>query len=122
MGHSDSVAVRRVRLAVLGSALVCAAVACGDAGIFGGTGTATLSWTAVTHKTDGALLTNLAGYKVYYGTSLRGMNTMVVVPNPRATSYVVNHLGSGTWYFVVAAYTNDGTQGVLSNVREKIIP
>ncbi len=32
-------------------------------------GTATLSWTPPTQNTDGSPLTDLAGYRVYWGTS-----------------------------------------------------
>jgi len=34
-------------------------------------GTATLTWTAPTTRADGTSLRNLAGYRVYYGTSMK---------------------------------------------------
>jgi len=34
-------------------------------------GTATLTWTASTTGVDGTPLTNLAGYRIYYGTSVK---------------------------------------------------
>lgn len=83
------------------------------------TGAATLSWTAVSANTDGAALTDLAGCKVYYGTSANDLSTVVVVPDPGVTTYLVTNLSSGTWYFAVAAYTGSGTEGQLSNVASK---
>jgi hypothetical protein len=84
-------------------------------------GTATLSWTPVTTDTSGAALTNLAGYKIHYGTSAQAMYTVDVLENPSKTTYVVQGLSSGTWYFAVSAYTTSDTEGALSNVASKTI-
>lgn len=84
-------------------------------------GTATLSWTAVTQNTNGTTLTDLAGYKVFYGTAANAMNTVVTLANPSLTNYLVSNLSSGTWYFGVAAYASDGTQSAMSNVGSKTI-
>ena len=40
-----------------------------------GTGTATLSWTAPTQNTDDSALTDLAGFRVYYGSSAFGVES-----------------------------------------------
>jgi Fibronectin type III domain len=109
-------------LSILRVALALSAAACGDEGVVRGHGTATLTWTAVTQKANGAPLTDLAGYKVRYGPTPGCLNRVVVLQNPRATTYVVTNLRSGTWYFTVAAYTRDGLEGIQSNVREKTIP
>jgi hypothetical protein len=49
------------------------------------------------------------------------MNTVVVLSDSNVTTYVVNNLSSGTWYFAVAAYTSGGTQSALSDVATKVI-
>ncbi|MBS0377904.1 MAG: putative Ig domain-containing protein [Proteobacteria bacterium] len=85
-------------------------------------GTATLDWTAVTLNTNGSALTNLAGYYVYYGTSQSNMNQTVKIANSTVTTYLVQNLSSGTWYFGVAAYTTTGVIGQVSNVGSKSIP
>lgn len=72
------------------------------------------------NKTNGKTLTNLADYKVYYGTSPHPV-TVVVLSNPNLTTYQITNLSSGTWYFAVAAYTSDGTEGVQSNVASKTV-
>ena len=84
-------------------------------------GTATLNWTAVTQNTNGTALVDLAGYKVYYGTSAGSMSNVVVLANPSVNSYIVSNLSSGTWYFGVVAYASDGSQSTLSNVGSKTI-
>ena len=63
------------------------------------TGSATLSWTPPTANTDGTALTDLAGYKIYWGTSAGNYPNSVVVDNPGLTSYVVEQLTPATWYF-----------------------
>ncbi len=85
-------------------------------------GTASLDWTAVTQNTNGTALTNLAGYYVYYGTSQSNMNQTVQIANSTVTTYLVQNLSSGTWYFGVAAYTTTGVVGQVSNVGSKTIP
>jgi large repetitive protein len=84
-------------------------------------GSATLTWTPVTQNTNGSVLTDLAGYKVHYGTSANAMSTVVVLSNPSLTTYLVTNLSPGTWYFGVSAYASDGTQSAMSNVGAKTI-
>jgi hypothetical protein len=105
---------------VLCFALALCMAACGEAGPHG-SGTATLNWSAVTRRSDGSALTDLAGYKVYYGTSPGALNQVVVVADPRVTTYRVTHLAAGTWYFAVAAYTSSGAEGPRSGVGSKTI-
>jgi large repetitive protein len=85
-------------------------------------GTAALTWTAVTSNTNGSVLTDLAGYRVHYGTSANAMNTVVTLASPNLTTYLVTNLSSGTWYFGVTAYASNGTQSALSNIGQKTIP
>jgi hypothetical protein len=85
-------------------------------------GSATLTWTAPTQNTDGTVLTDLAGYKVYWGTSASNLNQTVTVANASLTTYVVGNLSSGTWYFGVAAYASDGMQSAMSNLGSKTVP
>jgi hypothetical protein len=84
-------------------------------------GTATLAWSRVTKNTDGTKLTDLAGYKIWYGRSPTALNPLVTLSNPNLTTYQVTHLTPGTWYFVVAAYSRDGKQGAPSPVASKKI-
>lgn len=80
-----------------------------------------MTWAAPTRNTDGSALTNLAGYRIYYGTNRATLNRSVDVPRAGATDYVVQGLETGTWYFAVAAYTNSGLESVYSSVVSKTI-
>ncbi len=84
-------------------------------------GTATLSWAPPTVNSDGSTLTNLAGYRIYYGTSTAAMTQTVQIASPGTINYVLTSLTSGTWYFAVRAYTNAGVESSLSNVASKTI-
>jgi hypothetical protein len=84
-------------------------------------GSATLSWQAPTSNTDSSPLTNLAGYRISYGTSPAALTQTVEVTNPGLTSYVVSNLGPATWHFAVQAYSSSGAESGQSNVASKTI-
>jgi hypothetical protein len=78
--------------------------------------TATLSWEAPTANTNGSALTNLAGYKIYYGGSPSKMTDSVQIKSVGVQTYVIDNLSAGTWYFAIMAVTSAGTESALSNV------
>jgi hypothetical protein len=80
---------------------------------------AALSWTPPTTDTDGGSISNLAGYKIYYGSSANTLTSVIQITNPGLTSYTVGNLNAGTYYFAVSAYTTDGIEGGQSAVVSK---
>ncbi len=84
-------------------------------------GQATLSWIAPTQRTDDSPLGNLAGYRIYYGNSPDNFSQVVSVNNAGLTTYVIENLSEGTWYFAVAAVDSAGTESGLSNNASKTI-
>lgn len=78
-------------------------------------GAATLSWVAPTQRTDGTPLTNLAGYTISYGRMSGVYDYTIDVPNPGITTYVVENLVPGEWYFSLKAYDATGLESELSN-------
>jgi hypothetical protein len=86
-----------------------------------GNGSATLTWTPPTRNTDGSSLTNLAGYRIYYGTSSNSLNRTVQIANPGVASYVVGSLTPATWYFSVRSYTTAGAESPGSNMASKTV-
>lgn len=76
----------------------------------GGARTATLSWVPPTARTDGSALTNLAGYRIYYGPSQSAMTTRADVNNPSLSTYVVEGLTPGTWYFAATSVDANGRE------------
>jgi hypothetical protein len=76
-------------------------------------GTTTLTWNAPTSNMDGTPLSDLSGYKIYYGTASGVYGSPLDVGNQ--TSYTFNSLGTGTYYFAVSAYNASGSESNLSN-------
>jgi hypothetical protein len=85
------------------------------------TGSATLSWTPPTQNTDGSPLTDLAGYKLRWGTSLGNYPSVVTINNPGITTYVVENLTPNTYYFVATAFDTSGNESSPSNAASKTI-
>ncbi len=84
-------------------------------------GSATLTWTPPTRNADGSTLSNLAGYRIVYGTSPTSLNRTMEVRNPGISTYVVENLSPATYYFAVRAFTSTGTESANSNVASKVV-
>jgi hypothetical protein len=84
-------------------------------------GRATLSWTAPTENEDGSTLSNLAGYRIVYGTSASALTNTIQITNPSVTTYVVENLAPAIWYFAVTAVNSTGAESNYSNVANKQI-
>lgn len=105
--------VSLVILALLMTTAGCGGGGSGSSGGGGGNYSATLTWSAPTTNTDGTPLTDLVGYKIYYGTSSGSYSVSVDVGN--VTTYTVDSLSSGTYYFVVTAYDGYENESNYSN-------
>ena len=89
-------------------------VACGGGGgggesIHPSTGTATITWIAPTTNIDGSPLTDLAGFKVYYGTT-SGYYPQAIDVGAVTTYQVANLPAGATYYFVVTGYNQAGVE------------
>ena len=78
-------------------------------------GSASLSWAAPTTRTDGSPLTNLAGYKIFYGRMSGIYDYQIDINNPGILAYVVENMVSGDWYFALTAYDSQGVESDRSN-------
>ena len=88
----------------------------------GNFGTATLSWLPPTENTDGSMLTNLAGYNIYYGTEAGNYTETITIDNS-ISEYLVENLPPGnTYYFVITAFDGDGNESEYSTMGSKTIP
>ena len=85
------------------------------------TGSADLSWTAPTQNEDGSALTNLAGYKIRYGTSPGALDKLVDIVGAGITSAKIEGLAAGTWYFSMSSYTNMGVESAPTGTVSKTI-
>jgi hypothetical protein len=84
-------------------------------------GAVTLSWLPPTTNTNGTTLTDLAGYRIYYGQSPTAMTEVIDISNAGLTMYMVENLSAGTWYFAIKAVTTTGTESSLSDVASTTI-
>jgi hypothetical protein len=84
-------------------------------------GSATLSWEAPTTTTNGSALTDLSGYRIYYGLDAQDLSETINLATVGMQTYVIDNLASGTWYFAIKAVTSTGIESALSNVVSKTI-
>jgi Putative Ig domain len=75
-----------------------------------------LSWTSPALNTNGTTVTDLAGYRIYYGSKSTQLNQVITVEGADVTEYAFRELSAGTWYFAVAAYNNEKVESGLSAV------
>ena len=84
-------------------------------------GKVTLSWSAPTQNIDGTPLMDLAGYKLYYGTSEGNYPEQITVDNPGIVTYVVDNLAPNTYYFVATSYNTSNVESPFSGVAVKVV-
>jgi hypothetical protein len=85
------------------------------------TGSATVNWQPPTDNSNGTAITNLAGYTIEYGTNKSNLTSSVKVANPGLTSYVIENLAAGTYYFGVVAYNSAGATSAMSSIASMTI-
>ena len=71
---------------------------------------AVLNWTRPTLYEDGKPLADLAGYRVYYGTSTAQYSKTIEITDPATTSTTIPALSSGTWYFAISSVNTAGVE------------
>lgn len=84
-------------------------------------GTATLSWEPPTENADGTPLTDLAGYRIYYGRNQANLTQVVVVNNPGLTRYVIENLTPARWHFEMTSVNADGAESQRTEATSKTI-
>jgi hypothetical protein len=84
-------------------------------------GSASLSWTAPTQNEDGTDLVDLAGYKLYWGTTPGSYPNSVTIDNPTVTEYLVENLAPGTYEFVATSFNTSGVESQYSGAATKVV-
>jgi hypothetical protein len=86
-----------------------------------GTISTTLSWTPPTQNEDGSALMDLAGYKIYWGTTPGQYTHSVKIENAGMSSYVVENLTPGTYEFAAKSFNEAGVESAYSNPATRVL-
>jgi hypothetical protein len=84
-------------------------------------GSATLSWTPPTQNADGSALTDLAGYRIYYGRNRDNLTRVIELSNPGLTRYVIENLTQARWFFTMTSVNSSGVESSRSATASKTI-
>jgi len=84
-------------------------------------GSATVFWDVPTTNTDGSPLTDLAGFRVRYGTASQNYTAELEVNDATAESLVIEDLAPATYYFVVIAFDLSENESAASLEVSKVI-
>ena len=84
-------------------------------------GSATLSWMPPTQNADGSTLTDLSGYRIYYGRSADALDQLITLTNPGLTSYVIENLSPATWFFAMTSVNSQSVESSRSATASKTI-
>jgi hypothetical protein len=112
--------------------LVAAVVGCGGGGgsdgtstpgsaPAGGTGSIRVAWDPPQTRADGSPLTNLAGFRIYYGTSSQNYSQVVSVNGATTTSYTIENLPAGSYYLVLKSVDASSNESAATAEFSKTI-
>jgi hypothetical protein len=79
-------------------------------------GSVTVSWSPPTTNADGSPLTNLAGYRIYYGRTAEELEAVAVINNPGVTRRVIDDLSPATWFFAMTSVNDSGLESARTQV------
>ena len=82
---------------------------------------ATVTWAPPTQNTDGSTLTNLAGYRIYYGRSANTLDRTIVLSDPALTRFLIAGLSPARWYFSMTSVDSSGGESRRSATVSKSV-
>jgi len=87
------------------------------------TDSATITWTAPSTREDGTALSlsEITGYKIYYGTAADNYTVVVDINDVSTTQYTISSLTTGTYYFAVTTIDTDGRESLYSTNLSKTV-
>ena len=85
-------------------------------------GSISLGWTAPSSRTDGTALSlsEISGYRVYYGPAPGNYTSSVTVSNGSATSTVINNIATGDWYVAMTTVDVNGIESAKTGAVLKV--
>ena len=84
-------------------------------------GSMTISWTPPSQNTDGSALTNLAGYRIYYGETPGNYPNRIDITTTGISAHVVDNLLPKTYYVVATSVNSAGIESAYSNMAIKTV-
>jgi hypothetical protein len=84
-------------------------------------GSITLSWVAPATNADGTPVSDLAGYRVYYGNASGNYSDNVTVSGPSTLTTTISNLPASTYYVVVRAFNTVNMESQASMEVSKTI-
>ncbi|WP_372526947.1 hypothetical protein [Piscinibacter sp.] len=85
------------------------------------TGSISLAWVAPQTNADGSTLTDLAGFRIYYGTASGSYSQVITISSPIATRYTIENLPPSTYYMVLKAFDTNNNESQASAELSKTI-
>jgi len=86
-------------------------------------GSATVTWSLPMTNADGSPLSDLAGFRLHYGTASQNYTTIEDIGDAKTTSSMIDELEPGTWYFAVTAIDYAGNESDYSlEVTKEVNP
>ncbi len=73
-------------------------------------------------NTDGSSLTDVTGYRVYYGTSSTNLANSKLMSGANVSSATITGLAQNTYYFSVATLNSVGAESSRSDVVSRTFP
>jgi hypothetical protein len=80
-----------------------------------------LSWMPPRENTDGSVLTDLAGYRIWYGKNASDLSSVITISNAGIASYLIDGLASGVWYFAMSSLTSAGAESENSALASAVL-
>ena len=80
-----------------------------------------MTWRPPVTQTDGSSFDDLAGYRIYYGVQEDQLRCQVEIRDPKATSWKIDGLSPGTWYFAIVSFNNGFVESEYSTISSKQI-
>jgi len=84
------------------------------------TGSVTLSWQTPTTNNDGTPLLDLAGYKIYYGSTPDASDFVVNITDPNITEVNIGGLTLERWYYTITAYNTFQHESERSSIIDTV--
>jgi len=84
-------------------------------------GSASVTWDIPNTNADGSILTDLAGFRVHYGTATQDYSLVADINDPAADSAVIENLDAGTWFFAVTAVDRNDNESAFSTEVSKVV-